>query len=169
MSCQNSIETGAMRKPVQWGGRGTSPMAYLAALTATAFSKREPALQRPRLLARPGADAAFARPALEIRIRLRVADPDHRAACADLPPQAFPVQHEGGLRLAEQFAALVGFRVRVENEAVLVDAVQQHHADIRQAVGIDGRESHGVRVVELGRPCLLHPGHETEPRARPLL
>src|SRR6185312_8890669 len=30
-SCQNSITSGTMRKPDQFGGRGTSPSAYLAA------------------------------------------------------------------------------------------------------------------------------------------
>ena len=56
LSIQNSRLWGRIRKPVQWGGRGTSPMAYFAAFFATRLLQREAALQRTRLLAGPGAD-----------------------------------------------------------------------------------------------------------------
>ena len=96
-SCQNSIDTGAMRKPVQYGGRGTSPMRVLRGVDGHRLLEREAALERARLLARPGADPAVAGTALEIGVRLRVAHERDGAAGADLPAQALPVQHEGGL------------------------------------------------------------------------
>ena len=52
--------------------------------------------------------------------------------------------------------------VGVEHEAALIEALQQHHPHIGQAVGIDGRERHGVGVdrfgaLGLGKPSRKQP------------
>src|SRR5918997_4470392 len=51
----------------------------------------EAAFERPRLLARPGADAAVARAALEIGVRLRFGHACHRPPRPDPPSQALSV------------------------------------------------------------------------------
>src|SRR6185436_8264146 len=55
--------------------------------------EREAALERARLLARPGADAAVAGTALEIGVGLGLAHQGDRSAGAHLTAQALPVQH----------------------------------------------------------------------------
>ena len=39
----------------------------------------------------------------------------------------------------------------------LVEALQEDHAHVGQAVGVDGGERHGVRIVRLGRLRLAKP------------
>src|SRR5215218_2335242 len=80
----------------------------------------EAALERARLLARPGADTAVAGAALEIGVRLGVAHLGHRAAGAYLPAEALPVHDERSLRVRGEFLALGGFDVGVEHEARLI-------------------------------------------------
>ena len=40
--------------------------------------------------------------------------------------------------------------IGVEDEAALIETLQQHHPRIGQPVGIDGGERHGVRIDRLG-------------------
>ena len=83
-----------------------------------------------------------------------------RAAQADLAVERFPVKQEGGLRLRLQLAALPAAGIGVEDETLGVEALHQHHPEIRQAIGADGRKRHGVRVARLARDRLGHPGRE---------
>ena len=64
------------------------------------------------------------------------------------------------LGLRDELAALGALVIRVEDEPVLVEILQQHHADIGQAVRVDGGERHGVRIVRLALLGLEKPGSE---------
>src|SRR4051794_2252071 len=68
----------------------------------------EAALERARLLARPGADAAVAGSALEVRVGLRLAHPRDGSPRPDLPAQALPVEDERRLRIGGELAPLGG-------------------------------------------------------------
>jgi hypothetical protein len=53
--------------------------------------------------------------------------------------------------------------VRIEHEAGRVGALQEHHADVRHSVLVDGRERHRVRVVGLAPLRIAEPfGEEGE-------
>ena len=45
---------------------------------------------------------------------------------------------ESRLRIGAQLSSLLAVSIRVEDEASCIEALQQHHANIRQAAGIDG-------------------------------
>lgn len=122
--------------------------------------ERETALERARLLAGPSADPAVARAAGEVGVRLGVADPGHGAAHPHLPAQALPVHDHRRLGNRRKLPSLGRVHVGVEHEAVLVRALEEHHADVRKAFGIHGRERHRGRVVRLGGGRLLQPGGE---------
>ena len=49
------------------------------------------------------------------------------------------MERERRLRGRRQFAALAARLVGIEDEAALVEALQEHHADIGETIGIDGR------------------------------
>ena len=119
--------------------------------------QRETAFQRPRLLRRPGADAASAWTRRVIGVRFRIGDDLHLPAQAHLPTQAFPVETHGRFFLAEDFASLLAFEIRIENEAAIIDVLQQHHTHIRQAVFVHGCECDRVRIVDFGGRCILQP------------
>ncbi len=57
-----------------------------------------------------------------------------------------------------QFPPFWAVDVGVEHESPLVEALHQHHANIRQAVGVDGGERHGGGVAWLVAGCLVEPG-----------
>ena len=62
-----------------------------------------------------------------------------------------------------QFPALGAPGVGEEDEAALVQPLQQHHAGIGKAILVHGRQRHGVRIVGLGLAGLLQPlGEKTE-------
>ena len=124
----------------------------------------EPALERPRLLAGPGADLGGARAAGEIGIGFRGADRLHRPAQPHLAPQRFPVERKARLGVVGEFAPLLAAVVAVEDEAALVEPLEQHHPDIGQPVGIDGRQRHRFGIGGLGLAGILEPGGEQPQR-----
>jgi len=67
------------------------------------------------------------------------------------------VETHGRFFLAEDLPALLAFEIRVEHEAAVIDAFQQHHAHIRQAIFVHRGESHRVRIVDLGSRRILQP------------
>ena len=70
------------------------------------------------------------------------------------------MEGECSLRTLGQFATLGAVEIRIEDEASFIEALQQHHADIRKAVSAGGRERHRVRIVWLRARGLLHPKRE---------
>src|SRR6185437_7653521 len=87
-------------------------------------------LQRPRLLARPGADLRQARAGVEIEIARRLVDAADGAAKPRLPAQRFPVEQRRRLRLRLDLAALGALGIGVEHQAAGLDALAQHHARV---------------------------------------
>ena len=74
--------------------------------------------------------------------------------------QALPVEIGGGDGVGGKLGALGAFLVGIEDKAVRVDALEQHHADIGTALRIHRRQRHGVGVVGLARFRVLHPARE---------
>ena len=74
------------------------------------------------------------------------------------------MEHERRHRLAVELAALGAFDVRIEDETPRIDALEQHHAGVRQPVGIDGRQRHGGRIARFRAGGVLQPGREQPKR-----
>ena len=70
------------------------------------------------------------------------------------------MKHQRSLGVAGELAALLALRIGIENEAALVEALEQHHAGVGQAVGVDGGERHGGGIARLALGRLLEPGGE---------
>ena len=121
----------------------------------------ETAFHRTRLRRGPGADLAVLRRAWRNRRRL-----PHRSPVPTEPRTrtclrtALPVEAQRGMRLAQQLAALGAFEIGVEDEAARVGVLQQHHAHIRAAFGVDAGNRHRVRFIGLGFAGFFHPGVE---------
>src|SRR5882672_618354 len=102
-----------------------------------ALLQRKAALERPRLVRRPGADLAAAGAGGEIGIGLLGRGRRYRPFQAHLATQRFPVKQQCRLGLRQQVQALAAFSVGVEDEAVGIVALQEHHAQRRCAVRPD--------------------------------
>jgi len=59
------------------------------------------------------------------------------------------MEAKGGMGVGLQLLALAAFQVGIEDEALLVGPLQQHHAQRRMPLGIDGGQGHGVGIVRL--------------------
>jgi hypothetical protein len=57
-----------------------------------------------------------------------------------------------------QFPALLAFDVGIEYEAPLTEAFHKHHADVGQAVLVDGGQRHGGWIARLAPGRFLEPG-----------
>ena len=66
------------------------------------------------------------------------------AAHPDLPEHGVPEQDQRGVRVRRELLALGGAGVRVEGQAARGQALEQHGARVRQAVGVDGGDDHRV-------------------------
>src|SRR5215208_79307 len=98
----------------------------------------EVALVRDRaaLLRRPGTELAAARAAGEVGVRLGVAHLLDASFHAHLQLQRLPVEAHRRPRVRQQLPALAALVVRVEDEALLIGALEQQHADRRLAIGV---------------------------------
>ena len=112
--------------------------------------QREAAFERARLLRGPGANPAVARRGRRNRRRPRPRSPPRRAPGPAPGGAATSSESTGPPSGAQQFLALLALEIRVEDKTALIDALQQHHADIGQAFLIDGGERHGVGVIGFG-------------------
>src|SRR6185295_17799990 len=84
-----------------------------------------PAGERPALLRGPGAELAAAVPAGEIGVRLLGAHRLGRAQNHDLLLELAPVEVEAHLGIAEDLPSLAALQVGVEDEAPLVEALEE--------------------------------------------
>jgi hypothetical protein len=96
-------------------------------------------------------------PGREIGVGFGVRHRRYGAADADLAVERLPVKGEGCLGVGSQFLTLPAFVVRIEDEAVLVEPLEQDHPDVRQPVAVDGSQGHGVRIVRLAAARVLEP------------
>ena len=60
------------------------------------------------------------------------------------------MEAQGRLHRPQNFLALLAFVIRVKNKAALIGIFQKHHADIGQALLIDGGERHAVGIIGFG-------------------
>ncbi len=124
------------------------------------FAQLQRILHRPRLVRGPGAELGRAGPRGEIGVGLGVADRRDRPANPHLPPQGLPVEQQGRRRMRRQLAALGALQVGEEDEAVGIDALEQHHPHVGHAGLVHRGQGHGVAVVGLGLMGRLQPGLE---------
>lgn len=117
------------------------------------------------LPARPGADAAAEGAAAEIGLALLPGELLDVAEDADLFVDLAPVEGEGGARVLCELARLARGVVGVEDEAAVVELLEEDDAGGGDARGGRGGEGHGLGLVDLA----LHgrePGAELVERAR---
>ena len=76
----------------------------------------------------------------------------------------FQWKHIAAFMAAKDFAPLRALEIRVEDEAALVEPLEQNHPDIRHAVRVDGRQRHAVRVVGLALGGVVQPFGEQPER-----
>src|SRR5690606_3404116 len=121
--------------------------------------ERLAAVERSRLVARPGAELAVAAARREIGVGGGIGDRSGNPLDTDLPAQRFPVKEQRHMGVRRQLAALAAVEVGIEDEAVGAMALEQHHAQRRLAVGRRRRERHRVRIIgfagaRLGEPAV---------------
>ncbi len=145
-SRQNSITSGTMRKPDQRRRTRHGANRKFRSLDRDRFFKCETALERLRLLARPGADLRAARTCCKISVSLRVTHMLDRTADAHLPPQRLPVERRSGQRPAFQFSALLAVVIGQKTNPPSSIPFEQDHPDIRHAVRLNRCERHRVRI-----------------------
>src|SRR6185312_5403401 len=115
---------------------------------------RHPALQISRLRHRatlvrgPRAKLARTRARCEIRVSLGVAGRLGAALDAYLNLHRRPVEAQRAVRVGEQFSPLASFVVGVEDEAALVERLEEHDSVGRAAVGSHSCQRHGVGIGE---------------------
>ena len=61
-----------------------------------------------------------------------------------------PVKYQGGMGIRGQLLPLTAFVIGKEEEAALIDSLEQDHSRRWAAAGRSGRESHSVRFGEPG-------------------
>src|SRR6185312_10026960 len=115
---------------------------------------RHPALQISRLRHRttlirgPRAELARTCARCEIRVSFSVARRFGATLDADLNLHRRPVEAQRAVRVGEQLAPLASFVVGVEDEAALVESLEEHDSVRWAAVCTDGCHRHGVRIGE---------------------
>src|SRR3954471_12236187 len=102
----------------------------------------------------------------EILLRFLPRDLSDSSADSHLTFPLGPVEQECGARIRPQFGALAALIVRVENEAVLPEALQQHNPCIRRAFSRCRRKRHRVWLGVAGSAGLLKPYFELLQRVR---
>src|SRR5205807_467176 len=110
------------------------------------------------------ADLGTARARPEVRLRLGLRYPLDRALDSHLAPERVPVEQERGARVLRQLSALPALVPGEEDEAALVELLQQHHPHRRAAVAGGRRDGHGFGSPDSGLPGLLEPERELAKR-----
>src|SRR5207249_6835688 len=101
-----------------------------------------------------GCQLCAPRPGSEVGNRLGGAYLLDGALDPHLPTRLRPVEEQRRARVLGELSALPALVVREEDEAALVDALQEHHPRRRGAVARRRRERHAIS------PALLEPGLE---------
>lgn len=66
-----------------------------------------------------------------------------------LATQRLPMEAHGRLLLPEDLATLLAFEIGIEDKPLGIIALQQDHADVRQAMLIHRGQRHGIGIVDL--------------------
>jgi len=74
------------------------------------------------------------------------------------------MEEQRGLRIGGKLAALLTVQVGVEDRALVVEAFEQDHTDVRHAAAVDGCDRHGIGVIRLAPRRLLKPFAEQPQR-----
>ena len=126
---------GPARTPPTRGARGSRPTPRASAPSPSpkrrsASSYAASSSSRPdddaRLVRGPGAELGAARADREVGVDVGPRERRRGAVDADLPLERVPREEQRDPRVAGQLGALAGAGVGVEDEAVLVDALEQH-------------------------------------------
>ena len=122
----------------------------------------EPLAIRDRAALRRGERAELAAAGAPARVRLGLLAETRvdRPLDADLAAERLPVEQQRRARVRDELAALAAAVVREEDEAALVERLQQDHPQRRRAVGRRGRERHRLGIDRLGRARVLEPAPE---------
>ena len=160
-SCQNSISSGVMRKPDQYGGRGNVADRY-SPLDARPPSPAQSGSPAGATAARPRRRCGCRGPRGEIGIGLGRRRCGDGPAHAHLPAQALPMEDERRLAARRELAALGALEVGVEHEAAAgaLPGRRPSAAPCARwaARRIDGRQRHGVGIVRLVARGFREPG-----------
>src|SRR5262249_2933386 len=103
-----------------------------------------PAADLGGLVRRPSPEPRPAAASREVGVGLLGAQSLDRALEPDLAIQRLPQHGERRAGILSELAALAALVVRVEGDAALVDALEQHEAHRRRAVGGCRGERHGL-------------------------
>ena len=74
------------------------------------------------------------------------------------------MEQQGGLVGPVQLEAFLAVDIGEKHPSVLIEALHQHHADVGQALGVDGRERHGGRIARLAAGRFFEPRSEQAQR-----
>ncbi len=66
----------------------------------------------------------------------------------DLPFQRLPEEHQRGVRILLQFAALAAFVIRVEDKAIFIEAFEQDHSRRRFTIASGGGQRRRIRLLQ---------------------
>src|SRR5262249_34763608 len=103
----------------------------------------------------PGARLGGARAPRKIGLRFRILHPVQGATQSHLPVERFPMKKQRAFVVSIQFPALLAVDIGIEHEALLAEALHKHHADVGQAVLVDGGQRHGGGRAPLAPARLL--------------
>src|SRR6185312_10235988 len=109
------------------------------------------------LMRRGGAELAAACSAVEVGFRFFGRGALHGAGDADLARQQVPVEEERRTRVLGQLVTLLALVVRVEDEAALIEALEQDGPRRGDTVARRGRQCHRVDLAATLRQRLAHP------------
>ena len=114
--------------------------------------ERLAAVERLALARRPGADLTLARARGEVGVGLAVGHGNGAAVDAHLARERRPVDAEDHLGPRGDLAGLLAAEVREEDEAALVDVLDQHDAAPTAGRRRRPSEAGGLRIVPTARP-----------------
>jgi len=154
----NPVRQEAIPAP-EWRQRNLAAVV-LSLEPAHSLLEDVPTLDLLALARRPGAKLTAARTCPEVLRRLLLAYALDAAFDANLPSQGMPVEHERSLRVSLELATFPALVVRVEDEAVLVDAMQEDDPGGGPSVRIRSRQSHRLGHRQAKSPSLVEPCSE---------
>src|SRR3954452_7890320 len=116
-----------------------------------------PAVERARLVGRPGAKLRISRATGEIGVGFRIRYAFDAAFDTHLSAQRLPVEQQSSSRILGDVEALGALLMGIKDEAFWTMRLQQHHPGRRLSIRASGRHCHGFGLVGLAGPRLGKP------------